>query len=78
LNIAFGLKTPQSLNNLSKMPTLDDITTNHFYNEYIIISSLEEITLGLNFNMVSEFNDSGAKRGLFRRSGEHNLLLWQQ
>ena len=75
---SFGLNPPEILNYLTKMPTLVLITTNHFYNEYINISSMEEITLGLNSNLVSEFHDSGTKRGLFRRPGKHHLLLWQQ
>jgi hypothetical protein len=74
----FGVKSPEILNYLTKMPTLVLITTNHFYNEYINISSMEEITLGLNANLVSEFHDSGTKRGLFRRSGKYYILLRQQ
>lgn len=59
------------------MSILVHITTNHFYNEYIILSSLEEISFGNSFHFVSEFVHSGPKRGLLCRTSEYDLLLWK-
>ena len=60
------------------MPTLVSITTNHIRNEYIFISSLEEIPNGISPNLVSELIHTGPKCGLLCRSSEYNLLLWKQ
>ena len=60
------------------MPTLVSITTNHIHNEYIFISSLEEIPYGISLNLVSELIHPGPKCGLLCRSSEYDLLLWKQ